>query len=86
MDLTFNSSNSFYPAVSPSLMKIEWSNLSWFKFNLAFSLGPEYDEYIKECLDWIPDESFLLDGYNEEPPLLFLFPLPSHRQSYLSYL
>ena len=66
MDLTFNPdpSDPFYPVVSPSLMKPEWSNLSQFKFNPAFSLDPKYDEYIKECLDWIPDESVFCD---EEP-------------------
>ena len=48
-------------------MKPEWSDLSQFKFNPAFSLDPEYDEYIKECMDWIPDVSVLLDDYNEEP-------------------
>ena len=45
-------------------MKPEWSDLSRFKFNPAFSLGPEYDEDINECLDWMPDESVLFD---EEP-------------------
>ena len=67
MDPIFNPdpSNLFYPVVSPSLMKPEWSNLS--RFNPAFSLGPEYDEYIKECLDWIPDKSVLLDEYDEAP-------------------
>ena len=48
-------------------MKPGWSDLSRFKFNPAFSLDPEYDEYIKECLDWTPDENVLLDDYNEEP-------------------
>ena len=50
MDTTFNPdpSDLFYPVVSPSLMKPEWSDLSRFKFNPAFSLGPEEDEYIKE--------------------------------------
>ena len=70
MDPTFNPDPSdlyFYPVVSPSLMKPEWSDLSRFKFNPAFSLGPEYDEYIKECLDWIPDESVHLDDYDEAP-------------------
>ena len=67
MDPTFNSSDPFYPAMSPSLIKPKWSDLSQFKFNPAFSFDPEHDEYIKECLDWIPDESFLLDDYNEEP-------------------
>ena len=67
MDPTFNSSDPFYPAVSPLLMKPEWSDLSRLKFNLVFFIGPEYDEYVKERLDWIPDASFLLDDYNEEP-------------------
>ena len=69
MDPTFNPdpSDLFYPVVSPLLMKPEWSDLSQFKFNPAFSLGPEYDEYIKECLDRIADESVLLDHYDEEP-------------------
>ena len=64
------------PVVSPSLMKPEWSDLSRFKFNPAFTLGLEY-ECIKECLDWIPDESVLLDDYNEAT-IASVLPLLSH--------
>lgn len=81
MDPTFK--DPVYPTVSPSLMKPEWSDLSQFKFNPAFSLGPEYDQYTKECLDWIPDASVLLDDYDEEPATSAA-PQPPTKRSKLS--
>ena len=73
MDPTSSSSDRFYPAVSPLLLKPEGSDLSRFKFNPNFELGidrefldPEYDEYVR-CLDGIPDISVLLHDENKDP-------------------
>ena len=68
MDPTGNSGDRFSRAViSPSLLKPEWSDLSKFSFNPAFSLGPLYNEYISKCLDRMPDPSVLLDDFEDEP-------------------